>query len=218
MGLGVLVELEFEDYDTTLEIPGSDIHNLNVGVVRAVSPELPEEAQERFLPEGNGGFGERLLIPEASLAYLDDNVYEMVGLEKPDPDANNKGDLAFVDIRRIVAHVPEEEEAEDTPPFQPLGQRVFLKFNYDEKSADVVGTESGQTYSPGEELEDSELVVPESEKAAHDNMATVTKCGPDADHVYPGQDVVAPAVTDSIKFRGEEYFFVQEPSQLLAIL
>ena len=217
MGLGVLVELEFDDYDTSLEIPGSDIHNLNVGVVRAVSPELPQEAQDRFLPDGNGGFGERLLIPEASLSYLDDNVYEMVGLEVPDPEANSKGDLAFVDIRRIVANVPEDAD-EDDPPFQPLGKRVFLEFNYDERSADVVGTESGKTYTPDEDLEESELVVPESAQATHDNLATVTKCGPDADHVYPGQDVVAPAVTDSIKFQGEEHFFVQEPSQLIAIL
>lgn len=217
MGLGVLVELEFDDYGTDLEIPGGAVHNLNVGVVRAVSPEMPEQAQEKFLPDGNGSFGQRLLVPEPSLSYVDDHVYEAVGLEVPDPDTNRKGDLAFVDIRRIVAHVPEDGE-EDNPPFQPLGERVFLEFQYDERSADVVGTESGKAYSPEEELEDSELVVPESAQAAHDNLAEVTKCGPDADHVYPGQQVVAPAVTDSIKFQDEEYFFVQKPSELIAIL
>lgn len=216
MAAGLLVELDVGKRESELLLPGGDLFNLNSGTVRAVSPQLPEELADEFLPEDNGSFGMRVIVPEPSLSYLEDHVYDRLGLTAPDADSNNYGELALVDIRRVIATIPDNME-DQNPPFAPLGDRVFLEFDYDDSSVDVVGTESGKTYGPEEEPE-SELVVPESSMAQQNNLATVTKVGPEAEHVSEDDRVIPPAVCDSVNYKDEEYFFVQSESDLIAVV
>ena len=218
MAAGLLVELDVGKRESNIVLPGGDLFNLNSGTVRATSPELPDDIAQEFLPDGAGSFGKRVIAPEASLTYFEDHVYERLDLTVPDTEENEYGELVLVDIRRIIATIPEDLD-DMNPPFAPLGDRVFLEFDYDDTSADVVGTESGKTYGPEDGPDEgSELVVPESAMAQQNNLATVTKAGPEAEHVSDGDRVIPPAICDSITYQGEEYFFVQTESDLVALL
>lgn len=221
LGLGILVELDFKEKDTNLEVPGGNLYNLTSGVVRAVSPHLPTDLAEEYLPEGQGSEGIRVLAPESSFDYLDDELYETVGLTVPSQD-NNYGELVFInDLSRIIAIIPDTPHEDMELPFDPLGSRVFVDFEYDERSADVVDPDSGETYSRMEEDDDKEtnnIVVPESSYAQSYRVATVEAVGPDVEHVEPGDQVIPPETCDSINYDDEEYFFVNSEAELVAVL
>jgi hypothetical protein len=213
LSAGLLVELDLEEKDTNIQLLGGNVKSLSSGVVRAVSAELPESAVQKYLPDGEGSVGKRVLAH--------DHVCETIGTAVPDPEENGLSALVMLDIRRLVATVP--EGAEDTnPPFQPLGKKVFLDFEYDETSAAPVGVESGEKYGPEESPDDeeggSELLVPEAVEAQRKNVATVTKTGPEAEHVGPGMDVIPPIKNlDVIEYKGTDYYFAEE-SKITAVL
>lgn len=221
LGAGLLVELDLYEKDTNIHLLGGNVKSLSSGNVRAVSSELPDTAVEKYLPDGEGSVGTRVLAPETFLDYLDDHVYETIGTEVPEPEENGLSALVMVDIRRLVATVPDGAE-EDQVPFQPLGKKVFLDFEYDETSAAPVGLKTGEKYGPEESPEDedgeSELVVPEAVEAQRKNVAEVTKTGPDAEHVGPGMDVIPPVKDlDVIDYKGTDYYFTEE-SKITAVL
>jgi len=147
LGIGLLAELDFQEKDTNLEVPGGSLFNLTSSTVRAASPGLPDELVDMFLPGGQGSLGTKIIAPESSYDYLDDELYEVIGLETPDQD-NGYGELVFInDIRRIIATIPDEITDDMNLPFKPLGTRVFLEFDYDDQSVDVVDPETGETFS-----------------------------------------------------------------------
>lgn len=215
MAAGLLVELNIGTRETSLHMPGGELFNLNSGTVRATSPELPDVVTDKFLPDGDGSFGARVIIPEPYVTYLDDHVYEALELTPPDADANDYGELVLVDQGNVTAIIPDELD-DMNPPFTPLGKRVFIEYDYDDASVDVVGAESGETYGP--EDDPNELVMPESSVAQQNNLATVTKTGPEVEHVDEGDRVIPPATTDSVHYKDEDYFYVKNESSLIAVV
>lgn len=231
LGIGLLAELDFEDKNKeyNIETPGGGIYNLNTGTVRAVSPELPDDLRDLYLPDGEGSFGARVLVPESMYDYLEDTLYEEFGLEIPDQD-NGYGELVFInDIRRIIALMPErDEEAEGDTPFKKvLGKRVFLDFDYDDRSVDVVDPSTGETHrrlkeQEGEDEEQDEdepnIVVPESSYAREHRLATVVDVGADVEHVEMGDKVIPPEKCSAVPLEGEEWYFVGDESQIVGVL
>lgn len=219
LGAGFLVEIDLEDRDTSLHLPGGSVERLGSGIVRNISPQLPEPVQEKFLPEGTGSKGTRILAPKTFYSRLDEDIYPALGTEAPDSKNPERGALAFVDYRRLVATIPEDVEDEN-PPFEPLKQKVFLEFDYDESSVDVVGLNTDQTYGPEEEPDEEDgIVVPESSQAHRENTATVTKTGGETEHVKPGDEVIPPVKNlDVLQYRGTDYYFVDKESKLKGVL
>jgi hypothetical protein len=220
LGIGLLAELDFQEKDTNLEVPGGSLFNLTSSTVRAASPGLPDELVDMFLPGGQGSLGTKIIAPESSYDYLDDELYEVIGLETPDQD-NGYGELVFInDIRRIIATIPDEITDDMNLPFKPLGTRVFLEFDYDDQSVDVVDPETGETFSRADDdgEPDSDIVVPESSYARQNRLATVIDTGPDVENIEPGARVIPPEVCDSIQYQDEDYFFVRGEGELVAVL
>lgn len=231
LGIGLLAELDFKDKNESLNIetPGGGIFNLNTATIRAVSPELPDELQDMYLPDGEGSLGARVLAPESVYDYLEDELYEVLGLEVPSQD-NTYGELVFInDIRRIIALMPErDEEAAGETPFETvLGKRVFLDFPYDDRSVDVVDPSTGETHKrlqeQEEEAEDGadeepDIVVPESAYAQEHRLATVIDVGEDVEHVEIGDEVIPPEKCSAIPIDDEEWYYVNNESEIVGVL
>lgn len=219
LGQGLLIELDIKRTESSLLVPDDGLKSTNVGTVRVVSSQLSDTYKEKFLPEGKGSLGQRVVVSEGALIYLSDhgkNIYEELGFTKPDAKENDYGQLAMVDMRRVVGLV-HDEESDESPPFEPWGSLIFLEFEYDDESVDVVGLKSGKTYGPDDDPA-TELVVPESSRAAEENIATVTKVGPGVEAVEPGMDVIPRVNLESITYQGEDYLFVSGTQGLHAIV
>lgn len=217
MGLRMLIELDVGKIDTNLILTTGNYHNMQTGRVRMISPHLPDVFFSSILPDGNGSFGERLLVPEAATRALDDQVYQEMGLEVPSADASDKrGELALIPISRAIGRVPEDH---DGPlPFIPLGARIFFEFDYDDQGVGVVGMESGKKYDRQSTDELGEIVVPESAKAQQDNLATVTAVGPEAQELSKGMRVFPPARYQSVIYDDEPYYFVKDESKVMGFI
>jgi hypothetical protein len=219
LGAGFLVELDLNEQDTNLHLPGGSVEVLGSGIVRNISPQLPDQLHEKFLPGGVGSEGTRILAAKTFFSRLEDPIYEALGTTAPDNKNPDLGALAFIDYRRLEATIPEGIEDEN-PPFNPLGENVFLEFKYDERSGNVVGQETGTSYGPEDDAgEADEILIPERSKAYRENTATVTKTGPDAEHVDSDDEVIPPVKDlDVLEYRDTDYYFVNQESKLKAVL
>jgi len=201
VGPGVLVELEAERLDLHIELLGGNVRNRPVGVVRAVSPDLPERVRRMLMPEGEepGGVGVRVLVAEPHLRYLRESEYEICGLELPSQEGD-VGDLAFIDYERIIAVM----KPGDALPFEPLGARVFFAFDYDDES--------------GEFVERGGVLVPERALARENQLATVIAVGPEVRLVRVGDRVIAPMGCAMVELDSQRYTYVNHERELIAIL
>jgi len=217
MGLRMLVELDVGEVDTSIVLTTGNFHNMQTARVRMLSPQLPEVFFERLLPEGNGSFGERLLIPEAQTHCVEDPVYKELGLEVPSADASDKiGELALVAISDAIAVV--DDDPSGPVPFTPLGHRVFFEFDYDDQGVGVVGVESGKKYERQTADSVGELVIPESAKAQTNNLATVTATGPEATYIKVGDRLLPPARYQSVLYNDVTYYFVEREREVMGIV
>lgn len=221
LGNGLLVEVDNKRSDSNILMPNQDVTNLNSGTVRVTSKTLADTYKEVFLPEGKGSLGRRIIFPKGAVVYLDDHgkdIYEELGFVRPDSDENDYGQLVMLDMRRVVGLLPEDgSEGEGSPPFKPWGSLIFLEFEYDDESVNAVGLKTGKTYGPEDEPED-EILVPESSRAAEENIATVTKVGDGEDQIEPGMRVIPSVRLESITYKEVEYPFVSSSKQLHAIV
>lgn len=213
MGRGLLVEVDYKENESSIIQLSKELHNVNSAVVRAVSPNLPEGLEEKYLPSGQmGDFGERVLVMDAQLDYLEESTYQECGFETPNPETNGKGDLALVDVSRVQAILTPSEEL----PFTPLGKFVYFEYDFDEESTDAVDS---QTKDKVEEEDDAEgILMLEKTVASEHQVATVTGVGPACNKVGVGDRVLAPRHADSVTYDGEQYACVTDEDKLRALI
>lgn len=205
MGSGILVEVDFGEIKTVhVELLDGGLRNLATATVRATSPYLPDEVKQRLLPDGNGSVGVAVVISEPNLRYLEKSEYQACGFDIPDPKNNELGDLAFINYERIIAIMETPESG--TLPFTPLGGRVFVEYDLDDESTDLV------------EVSDSGLVMMEKDIAVENQLATVIGTGPLVEHLQVGSRVIVRRSSSSITFENKRYYFVGNEHEIFAVL
>jgi len=206
----LLVEMDFEDEaaGSNLELPAHQrLTNLSKATVRGVSPKLPDPVAEKWLPDGIGSFGKRVMVPKEAPNFWDEPVYEACGLTAPQ-DNNAYGELGFVSIARIIAYLEESEHL----PFTPVGSIVFFEHDYKEGKGRFVGVESGDIYEQGEDTD--EIVTPEDSEAAKNTLGTVLGTGDKAELLSAGDRIIAPRFADSIPYEGTTYAYVTDETEI----
>lgn len=217
-GRGLLVELDFEhqvDPDSQIELPEHKrLRTMSTATVRNVSHLLPDDVHEELLPEGPGSIGKKILVSPAQVDTFEESTYEACGLEPSKPQENGLGELGFISAERLIGKLEDSERL----PFTPLGSMVFFEFDYKETSDQFVGAESGETYDRDGEKDIDEVVVPERQEAAKNQLATVTGVGKNADLLDPGDRIIASRFASSITLEGEEYPFVTDEHKVRGLV
>lgn len=202
---GALIEIYYEELNTSLELVGGKVFNTPKAKIRAMSPTIPEDIKKQMLPNGQGSLGVDILFSSDNARYLLEPEYEVCGFEYPKPGENNLGDLAFINYDRIIALVPKKKQKGDMLPFKPLGPRVFFEFDLDDESLAEVTTDSG-------------IIVQEKALAAENQIATITGVGPLCEHLKVGDRVIARRTHNGLSFEGKDYFFASSEHEILAKL
>lgn len=203
---GVLIEVEYREIQTTLELAGSKLYNTQTAVVRACSPDLPPVVTKQLLVQGDGTVGARVLFSRDNARYLLNPEYEACGITVPDPEKNGLGDLAFLNYDRIIAVFPDDNNGMTSDlPFAPLAARVFFEFDLDDESLADVKLDSG-------------LIVREKDLASDNQMATVTATGPLCEYVKVGDRIIVKRMHSGIKYEGHEYYFASNEHEIFAVL
>jgi co-chaperonin GroES (HSP10) len=209
--IGALIEVDYTEIQTTLELAGGKLFNTPTAVVRAFSPEIPRQIREALLPGGDGSVGVRVLFSRDNARYLLNPEYDACGIPRPEPEENGLGDLAFLNYDRIIATIKDDDSDETdmdsltTLPLQPLGARVFFEFDLDDESIADVTLDSG-------------LIVREKDLASDNQLATVTAVGPLCEHVSVGDRVIVKRMHSGIIYEGTEYFFTSSEHEVFAVL
>lgn len=203
LGSGLLVEVYFKNIQTgKIQLLGGGLRNAPVAVVRAASPQLPKGLEELVLPDGTGSLGTEVLVSEPNLRYLEEAEYEACGFDVPEPEENDKGDLAFIHLERLIAHMEPTQQL----PFSPFGSRVFFEYDYDEESREEV------------EVGESGLVVPEKAIAEDNQLATVTGIGHTVEEVTVGDRIIVKRHAEGVTYEDKTYNFVSHPSEIFGLL